>query len=116
MTLFRQLVFAVGGTQFVVATITLAQCRGVKQLVIAVGQLNAAGIKLKALGERWIAVADAGQRGLGRGIVIHNCWSVDSQPRLNTGGEQIIENEIPIRTWRQSHARRDGQVAKWIKL
>ena len=97
LALFGKRVFAVRRAQLSLLPIALTQHLWIEQFVIAVGQLDAAHIQLEPLGDRRMAVAHAGQRGLSARIVVQNRRTLFAQLRLNSRRKQIVENQIAVR-------------------
>ena len=59
-TFFGEARLAVGLPKLVVCAVAFAQDRGVEQLVVAVGDLDAADVELEAFGHRGTIFANAG--------------------------------------------------------
>jgi len=57
---FGEARLAVGLSKLVVCAIALAQDRGVEQLVVAIGELDAPDVELEAFGHRGTIFANAG--------------------------------------------------------
>ena len=104
---FGQQILVVGKTLAVRFPVSLAQHDRVKQLVIAIGQLDALEIELEAFGDCRRARANSCQRRLTGGVVVQDRGLRLTQVRCNLRGEVIVEDQIAVGiVWQAGRNRR----------